>query len=979
MKFSFIKKWMVLATVFCVLSGAFAQETAWKDIALPEIKSVKVSANGPKLVRVDFKMDTSKTGADKGEVVMISETGTSSSKKVGKTRRADKSVEFEMSDSGTYTFKVTAFKTNESEMHVSAPYTFKYEFPLEKPVFSLLNLGGGRLSVKWNEIHEAENYEIIWMDEAGGKKTANSGLKTEYIIEDLKPESFYDISVVAVRGNEKSSGAAQHKKIFAEKEREWTFTWFGQSSSGDRNKIEILDTNDLKFSLKSCTFNEKSGGIKDKGGKFTNYHDGISYYYTVINPDTENFELSADVHVDYTNPTPDGQEGFGIIAMDSLGENGVNSVNHYTNSAGILTWKFTTHIDGVKKEIKDGMGARFVSNITPEVIAQGDEGIAENGIVFARAFNYDNANLVTTGSDYRITLKKTNTGYHAVYVPADVGEGIPTEYIMYGPDKLRQLDKDHVYLGFAVARGMNATFSNIEFKVTDPKKDAPAVEEPPEPVPLKTVVDCPTVYYKNAYPFVYNSNSDGTLTIVTSKGQKLIDGEKVKADVDFKKVIKMPGPINDLIITFTPDEKFRPGPRQVIAQYNRQTGFYEESYKPVVYYATVIIRSFKGSEIYASPKGSVFGDGSKEKPVDLLTAVNYVKPGQTVVLEPGRYYIENSKGLIIERGNSGLSAKKRKTLTVEGDGQAIFDFSTSKGGMQIWGDWWKIEKIQVCNTGDNIKGIQVAGSWNILNLVEACYNGDTGIQISGQSTDPFEKWPHDNLILNCTSYGNCDPAQNNADGFAAKLTCGNGNVFRGCISYCNIDDGWDLFAKIESGPIGAVIVEDCIAYENGHRMDGTGNGDGNGFKMGGDGIAVPHVLRNSISFKNGMSGITSNSNPALILEKVTSTANGSFNITLYGKGKGEPRQFKASGVLSVNGSTSDNFAEMPALASDNNFFCNGSNGINGSGVELKADNVFVSTDVKNIVPGRKADGSIDMKNLFKLTDNVPEGVGARLD
>ena len=55
----------------------------------------------------------------------------------------------------------------------------------------------------------------------------------------------------------------------------------------------------------------------------------------------------------------------------------------------------------------------------------------------------------------------------------------------------------------------------------------------------------------------------------------------------------MPGPINDLIITFTPDEKFRPGPRQVIAQYNRQTGFYEESYKPVVYYATVIIRSFK--------------------------------------------------------------------------------------------------------------------------------------------------------------------------------------------------------------------------------------------------------------------------------------------------------------------------------------------------------------------------------------------------
>ena len=34
-----------------------------------------------------------------------------------------------------------------------------------------------------------------------------------------------------------------------------------------------------------------------------------------------------------------------------------------------------------------------------------------------------------------------------------------------------------------------------------------------------------------------------------------------------------------------------------------------------------------------------------------------------------------------------------------------------------------------------------------------------------------------------------------ADGFAAKLTVGDGNVFDGCISYNNADDGWDFFAK----------------------------------------------------------------------------------------------------------------------------------------------------------------------------------------
>ncbi len=34
-----------------------------------------------------------------------------------------------------------------------------------------------------------------------------------------------------------------------------------------------------------------------------------------------------------------------------------------------------------------------------------------------------------------------------------------------------------------------------------------------------------------------------------------------------------------------------------------------------------------------------------------------------------------------------------------------------------------------------------------------------------------------------------------ADGFAAKLTVGDGNVFDGCISYNNADDGWDLLLR----------------------------------------------------------------------------------------------------------------------------------------------------------------------------------------
>lgn len=56
---------------------------------------------------------------------------------------------------------------------------------------------------------------------------------------------------------------------------------------------------------------------------------------------------------------------------------------------------------------------------------------------------------------------------------------------------------------------------------------------------------------------------------------------------------------------------------------------------------------------------------------------------------------------------------------------------------------------------------------------------------------------------------------------AAKLTIGEGNTFDGCIAYNNADDGWDLFAKVETGSIGAVTIQNCVAYGNGYLEDGT--------------------------------------------------------------------------------------------------------------------------------------------------------------
>ena len=101
---------------------------------------------------------------------------------------------------------------------------------------------------------------------------------------------------------------------------------------------------------------------------------------------------------------------------------------------------------------------------------------------------------------------------------------------------------------------------------------------------------------------------------------------------------------------------------------------------------------------------------------------------------------------------------------------------------------------------------------------------------------PSDQWPSNNLVLSAESHDNADSDGEDADGFAAKLTVGPGNVFRYAVSHNNIDDGWDLYTKTDTGPIGPVTIEDSLAYNNGTLSNGgqAGNGDRNGYKLGGD-------------------------------------------------------------------------------------------------------------------------------------------------
>jgi hypothetical protein len=796
----------------------------------------------------------------------------------------------------------------------------------------------------------------------------------EYLIKNLHVGSKYRFSLNLIRNGKIALTKEVQKTVRDIQEREWYFTWFGQSTKSDVNTFQMIDEDAFKFKLFSCTVNTASGQIDQKGGKFTTFHDGISFYYTKINPNKENFELSATFIIDYINPVPDGQEGFGLLALDSLGEYGNNSVNHYTNSAGIIATKFEEVINGVKKTSKDTLGARFVTGLTKQIIESGDSGIAQNGKNVSRAFSYDLSDIIKKGDSYRITLKKTNTGYHAIYKKAYPGETDITEFILYDPKKLQVLDTNTVYVGFAVARGCNVTIQDVDFKITNVAEDPPGLVEPPEIVPLLAKIDSPTTYTEPLYPFVFNANASGRLTVRDKTNRVIIKDAIIQANQDYSKTITLSKGNNDFIVEFTPDKNYKPGDNKVIGRYDNEQKALVESYAPYYINHSVLYHYYPGDTLYVSTTGSPFGKGTKESPLDLSTALYFVRPGQTIVLAGGVYYPAST--ITIERGNNGTNRLYKRLQSINGE-RAIIDFSMSNAksaGVVLSGDYWIIENIDIRKTPGDVKGLQVAGNNNIIRFVKTYQCGDTGLQISGFSTEKSDKWPKQNQVISCESYDNKDPAANNADGFAAKLTVGQGNIFKYCIAHHNIDDGWDLFSKIETGPISPVVIEDCVAYKNGSLSDGSGNGDGNGFKMGGDGIAVPHIIRNSIAYCNGTSGITSNSNPAIIIENCTTYGNKGANINLYGKGDGT-RSFIVTNTISLQGGTSDVYREVPEIESKTNFLWNGAIAKNIDGLQIDI-NIFNTVDC-TLRPEIQNNGRINIKGLLQLNKKTLQNIGAQ--
>ncbi|WP_319018323.1 cellulose-binding domain-containing protein [Microbispora sitophila] len=268
--------------------------------------------------------------------------------------------------------------------------------------------------------------------------------------------------------------------------------------------------------------------------------------------------------------------------------------------------------------------------------------------------------------------------------------------------------------------------------------------------------------------------------------------------------------------------------------------------------------------LYVSPIGRDGAAGTQSDPTTLTAAITRATPGGTIYLRGGTYNLAQT--VTIAPGNNGTSSA-RKTLSAYPGETPVLNFSaqsesSSNRGLAVNGSYWHVYGIVVERAGDN--GIYVGGSNNIIERTVTRFNRDTGLQLGRIASDtPRDQWPSNNLILSAESHDNADSDGEDADGFAAKLTTGTGNVFRYAVSHNNIDDGWDLYTKTDTGAIDPVTIEDSLSYNNGTLTNGSqaGNGDRNGYKLGGDKISVNHIIRRNIAYHNGHHGFTYNSNP----------------------------------------------------------------------------------------------------------------------
>lgn len=256
---------------------------------------------------------------------------------------------------------------------------------------------------------------------------------------------------------------------------------------------------------------------------------------------------------------------------------------------------------------------------------------------------------------------------------------------------------------------------------------------------------------------------------------------------------------------------------------------------------------------FVATDGDDANAGTEDEPWATLDhAVAQVQRGDVIVVRGGVYYHDDT---IRIQSTSGFTDELIVITAYPGE-VPILDFSSqpkerNHHGVRLNANWWHLVGLTIRNASHN--GIRMDGGFNILEQLTTYGNHDSGIHMAGGAFN--------NLIKNCDSFHNFnyDTARtprvgNNADGFSAKFDIGADNRYYGVRSWENSDDGFDFW---EAGS--TIVIENSWSFGNGDASV-FGNpddfeGNGNGFKLGGNFVEADHVVIRSMAFDNfGASG-----------------------------------------------------------------------------------------------------------------------------
>ena len=947
----------------------------WESVAKPVISKVEAGADGF-TVTVEGIVDEY-NGAEDIVVTMLHNDG-QAGEAVIKRSEGTATVNFTAHESGDYTFVATAQRLGCADKASDVYEVKDFILGVKMPTITWAeNKGNGEVYLDWVNISDAKDYTLTYKVKGSDESTAvkiDGITEGDYTVKNLTVGSTYEFSVVANRADGYCSAVSEKElSVTADTQKNWYVSTVGSAqetkatiteADGNAQVINIAngDTASKKVATveaKDITNTTGSMEIQAKAsGKISDDEDGFSYYYTKVNPEKENFELTATFTVTDASLTPDNQTGFGVVVADTLGVNnwGTPSYVHkyfnyfssmmYSSKINAPTMRYITGYTSADTSNKDGVDR------------------VNNNVKFNQLTG---TNMFKVGAEYTFTVRKTNDGYEAV---ATTENGTQTQKLTANDFTSVQEDGT-VVVGVMVARKIGVKITDIKFTTSESKglATSEAVED--------KVTPSIRVYSSNTcgageYEYTVVPNCAGTLKVTGSA-----DGKAISKEVTADEVVRIPVAVNV-------------GSNTIKAEFEPAAAANITSTKTVASETNVTRKVYgeAGQTIIVTPDGKTTGDGTEESPLDINTAVSYAQPGQTILMKNGVY----DKWITINRSVCGTADKPinlvAESISTDGTDGVVL----SGAGLTIIGSYWHVYGLYVKDSSG--VGIQVSGNYNTIDMCTVNHAANSGIQISRNGgADNYagiqgKLWPTGNLIKNCESFDNCDAGRNDADGFAAKLTCGEGNRFYGCISHNNIDDGWDLYAKSVSGMIGSVTIENCVAYNNGWLTTddvtaaGYNYGEGNGFKLGGGYLKGGHKLINCVSFGNHAKGITSNSCPDISITRCTAYNNGNADSYSIGLNTMDSmlKEWKVSGLISMSKADLTAKADLIPFSQhgDDNYIYNGSESYNNLG-QKATDEWFESVDT-TIRPSRNADGTIDMHNLLVIKSGVlSDNVGARLD